>query len=547
MVIYEVKNLSFAYSDEEENVLQDINIKINSGDFVLLCGKSGSGKSTLLSQLKKETVKKGLKSGKVLFCNEDIENTDDYNSVSQIGFCAQDPSLQQICETVESELRFILSNLESDSINLKIAETVSFFGIESLYHKKISELSGGERQIINIAAALVTEPKVLLLDEPFSQLDLYSSERLSNLLKKMNNELGVTIVIAEHSLEKVLEFCTSVIYLKDKKASEFSVSNFIESGHLMDFGVIPYEVYNFITEQKQKKAPVTVSQCKKIIEKYNICYNSPQPVNENSDNICELKKVFFRYTKNSADVLKGLNLSVKKREVLSVLGCNGSGKTTLISLINGVNKPFSGKVKINSDIKISVLPQDPALLFSFDTVVQILNNCIRAFGYKDLFKEMNDLHPEKNIKPCAEVKNITEQLNITDILYRNPFDLSVGQQQITAFAYIMLCDPDLIILDEPTKGIDKQRKDILIDFIVRMKQLNKTVIIVTHDIDFAAEVSDRCALLFDGKIVADENTDLFLKNSRNYTSAVNQIFSSVEMYKRPISLREVRQCTAELK
>lgn len=549
MVIYEIKNLSFAYPDEHEKTLQNVNFKINSGDFVLLCGKSGSGKSTLLSQMKKETIKKGIKTGSVLFCNQDIENTNDFDSVSKIGFCAQNPALQQICETVENELQFILTNLDYDTkeINIKIAETVSFFGIENLFHKKIAELSGGERQIINIAAAVVAEPKVLLLDEPFSQLDLFSCERLSALLKKLNQELGITIVIAEHNLEKILEFCTVVIYIENKNALEFSLSEFKKSEFIKDFGIIPYEVYNCISKENNKNIVTTVLQCKNEMERYNISYKSENNLIESLENICVLKDVCFRYKKNSPNVLDGVSLNIKKGEVFSVLGCNGSGKTTLTSIINGVNKPFSGKIKISRDIKISVIPQDPTLLFCFDTVVQILNNCGKDFGYKELFKEMNNLHPEKNTTPDVEVYNIAKQLNITDILYKNTFDLSVGQQQITAFAYIMLSNPDLIILDEPTKGIDKQRKDSLTDFIINMKKQSKTIIIVTHDIDFSAEVSDRCALLFDGKIVTQDNTDTFLKNSRNYTSAVNRIFSSVDYSKRPVSLKEVKKCSAELK
>lgn len=549
MVIYEIKDLSFTYPGEEHAAVENINVKINSGDFVLLCGCSGSGKSTLISQMKKEILPKGKKTGSVCFYGADIEKVKDFESVSKIGYCAQNPELQQICETVEGELQFVLENLgfETDKINIKLAETVSFFGIENLLHKKISELSGGERQIINIAAALVTEPQVLLLDEPFSQLDTFSSERLAFLLKKLNDELGITVIAAEHNFEKILEYCNAVIYLNDKQAHEFSLKEFIKSGCLKEFSLIPYEIYNSLLKQQNEKIPVSVSECKKILSNFDVLFNNPNKCNESEENICDLKKVFFKYKKNSPDVLSDVNLSVNRGEVLSVIGCNGSGKTTLISLINGVYKPYSGKIRLKESIKTAVMPQNPTFLFSFDTVVQVLNNCNRTLGYKDLFKEMNNMHPETSVKPNEEVKAIAQKLKIVDALYKNPYDLSVGQQQITAFAYILLKRPDLVILDEPTKGIDKLRKDMLIEFISEMKKDGKTVIIVTHDMDFAAEVSDRCALLFDGKIVTEEKTADFLKSSRNYTSTVNQIFSDINKENRPVSLKEVKRCSAKQK
>lgn len=547
MEIYTLENLSFTYAGNKEPTLKNICASVSEGDFVLLCGSSGSGKSTLLSMLKKELIPKGSFEGRVCFEGADLRETDHAVSVQNIGFCAQNPETQQVFDRVSAELGFVLENLNvpEEQTAVKIAETLSFFSMEDLYGKRCSELSGGEKQLVNLAVSVVAEPKVLLLDEPFSRLDAFSRERLFNLLRRLNDELGVTVILAEHELTGVLPAANRIWYLSEGVLRELSKDGLLREALKTDLGLVPARVYRMLGgEGGAGSIPSSVSECRRYVSAFDVvCPKKEETADAGGrETVAELKNVYFRYEKDAPDVLKGLTLPICRGEILSVIGCNGSGKTTLSSLLSGKLRPYAGRVRADKSVRFSVLPQNPRLLFKFDTVIQVLHCCGRAFGCRELFRELNSLNPEKDMELSREALELVRYLQLEALLYQNPFDLSVGQQQLTALAAVLLIPAEVVVLDEPTKGVDAERKKLIAQIMLKLKANGKTVVHITHDLNFAAETSDRCALLFDGKIAVCRDTASFMRFSRNYTSDVAKIFSKVEARNRPVSLREVKIC-----
>ncbi|WP_300386363.1 ABC transporter ATP-binding protein [Clostridium sp.] len=534
----EIKDLSFAYPNSEKNVLDKINVNINEGDFILLIGESGCGKSTLLRHLKNEIAPHGKLEGDILYKGKSIKRLEQRESASEIGFVMQNPDYQIVTDKVWHELAFGLESLgiDSQTIRRRVAEMASFFGIQTWFRKDVSELSGGQKQLLNLASIMVMQPKVLILDEPTSQLDPIAATEFLETICKINRELGVTVIITEHRLEEVFSMADKIILMDSGKIigykSPKEIGNIIynkDNKHSMFYSLpTPIRIYkscNCIGE-----SPLTIKESrdwvKKIFNDENKFYEEVSIDlidNENrKEPIIELRDVWFRYEKSSPDILRGLNLNVYKNEILSILGGNGTGKTTTLGVISGNNKPYRGNVYINKkkiekyklselfNKNLAVLPQDPQSLFIKSTL-------------QDDLEEVFDRIKLSKDEKINKVQEVSELLGIKDLLKSHPYDLSGGEQQKAALAKILLLEPKILILDEPTKGLDGNFKKELGDIIRSLKEKDVTIVIVTHDIEFAAEISDRCLMFFDGDISSEGTPREFFCGNSFYTTCANKI------------------------
>lgn len=539
MEILSAKDLTFTYAGESIPVLQSVSFSAQTGDFVLLYGASGSGKTTLLRLLKPEIAPKGTRAGVLYFCGNPIENLPYAQSVKEIGFTAQNPDTQQVSEYVRNELRFLPENLglsEAD-IRLKVAETVSFFGAQDLYSRKIQTLSGGEKQLVNLMAAFVCSPRLLLLDEPFSMLDPFSGERFLRALLKLHTDLGVTVLLTEHNIQPILPYLTKVLVLTRGMCKSYAgADDFLRDCPTAAPSVwVPTAAGVPIPEN----VPKTLGQCRSLLRAHKISLPLPEQTDApRGEPLITLRRASFRYEKGGEDILRAVDFTLCRGDSFAVVGANGAGKTTFLKLLSGGLVPYSGKVQRAELLSCAVVPQNPQTCFAFDTVGEILNAAAVPPTAKTLFKLLNGTPNPAPVN--AKVREIAEMLGLLAFLSRNPFDLSAGQQQRAAIAVALLKDPDVLLFDEPTKGLDPVCKQALCDLLCDLRAAGKAILFVTHDLDFAAEAADRCALLFDGELVLQAARRTFFTSGTVYTSSTAQVFRDTEVSRRPVSLSEVQ-------
>jgi len=524
MEIFKIENLTFKYPTSDGCALKDISLSINQGDFVTVCGNSGSGKSTLLRMLKPTISPKGEKTGKVLFTGEDIEFFDTRAQTEKIGFIMQSPDKQIVTDKVWHEMAFGLESLgmKTSEIRAKVAEMSSFFGIEDWFHKTTSELSGGQKQLLNLASVMVMQPEVLILDEPTSQLDPIAASEFLNAISKINRELGVTVVISEHRLEEVLAFSNRVILLNNGMVSyngkPCELSKMLKDTKDSMLIQMPVAMRVFSALTDGKISPVTVRDGKAFLNEYvkehTFTPKKAETKERSNETVLSVKDIYFRYQKNSPDVLRNLEFSVSKGEFYAILGGNGSGKTTTLSLLCGINKPYRGKIKWNGNLSVGLLPQNPQTVFVEKTVE------------KDLWEILSDVNISVNEKRriFEETVNLCELQDLKD---RHPYDLSGGEMQRAALAKILLKNPDVILLDEPTKGMDARFKEKFAQILKTLQKKGVTVITVSHDIEFCAKYADRCAMFFDGNIVSEDVPSEFFGGKSFYTTAANRMSRSI--------------------
>ena len=537
MEIIKIKDLSFSYPDTEKKVLDKINININEGEFILLIGESGCGKSTLLRQLKNEIQPYGKVFGEILYKGKNIRELDQRKSASEIGFVMQNPDYQIVTDKVWHELAFGLESLgiDSQTIRRRVSEMASFFGIQTWFRKDVSELSGGQKQLLNLAAIMCMQPDILILDEPTSQLDPIVATEFLETVYKINRELGVTVILTEHRLEEVFSMADKVILMDDGKVIGSKNANEIGdiiynngNKHSMFYSLpTPIKVYKECDGVGQ--SPLTIKEgrewVKNTFNKKNTilkAVSSDLKENNKKESVIKLNNVWFRYDKTSPDILRGLNLEVYKNEVLCILGGNGTGKSTTLGVISGSNRAYRGNVYINKkkiekyklselfNNNLAVLPQDPQSLF------------VKSVLQDDLEEVLDGTKLSKSEK-TERVKNISELLGIVNLLKMHPYDLSGGEQQKAALAKILLLEPKILILDEPTKGIDGNFKRELGNLFKSLKKRGMTIVIVTHDIEFAADNSDRCLMFFDGDISSEGTPREFFCGNTFYTTSANKM------------------------
>lgn len=515
-----IKNLIFSYPNSEKTALNDINLTINQGEFVTICGKSGCGKSTLLRHLKPILTPHGKTSGEIYFNGKSIYDLSDREQAENIGFVMQNPDNQIVTDKVWHELVFGLESLgiNSAEIRSKAAEMASFFGIQNWFYENVANLSGGQKQILNLASVMVMNPTLLLLDEPSSQLDPISAHDFFTMLERINTELGVTIILSEHNLSEVFPLSDKVVVMEDGKITAentpYKIGEELKQNSMFAALPTPTKIY-YSLGNNSGNCPITIRDGHKWLEKQQINEHfefKSEKNRINTEPILELKDVWFRYEKNSDDILKGLSFKVHENEFYAIVGGNGVGKSTALSVISKINKPYRGKVFINDDTKVAVMPQNPQSLFLKKSVLE------------ELYDAVFDVEKEKRKN---EIEYVMKLCELDNLLENHPYDLSGGEQQRVALAKMLLRKPDLLVLDEPTKGLDACFKRKLAMILKSLQKNGMTVLMVTHDIEFCAEYADICAMFFDGKIVSEAPPRKFFAENNFYTTSAKRMADGI--------------------
>lgn len=535
MEIFTIKNLTFSYPQSDKKVLDNLSFSIQRGQFVTLCGPSGCGKSTLLRQLKTVLSPHGQRRGEILFEGKPLSEIDRRTQSARIGFVMQSPDHQLVTDKVWHELAFGLESLGLDTpaIRRRVAEMASFFGIQSWFYKNVNELSGGQKQLLNLASIMAMQPSVLILDEPTSQLDPIAATEFLSTVGRINRELGVTVIITEHRLEEVFPLSDRVLVMDEGRlicdGRPEAVGRQLKELHHRMFLAMPVPMRVYAGVENDLPCPVTVREGRIWLD----AFAEKQPLGAvpaadapiykpGAKPVIELNDVWFRYEREGPDVLKGLSMKIYAGEFYAILGGNGSGKTTALSLICGINKHYRGRVKINGqelqkigggqlfNRMLGVLPQNPQALFVKNTVQE------------DLLEMLAEEKQSKKEKE-RQLQQIAKLCRIENLLSMHPYDLSGGEQQRAALAKVLLLEPKILLLDEPTKGMDAEFKQIFGRILHRLLQKGVTVLMVSHDIEFCAQYAHRCALFFDGNIVSWDTPRRFFSSNSFYTTAANRM------------------------
>ena len=537
MALFEIKDLNFTYPDAGVPAIQKINFSIEQGEFMVICGKSGCGKTTLLRHFKTVMTPYGKREGEILFEGQPLEEISGRKQSAEIGYVLQSPDNQIVTDKVWHELAFGVENLGYDqqTIRLRVAEMASFFGIQNWFSKNVEELSGGQKQLLNLASVMAMQPKVLVLDEPTSQLDPIAASEFLSTIRKINLDLGITVIIIEHRLEEVFPMADKVLVLEDGKQTFFDTPRMVGK-ELADHDLFlampsPVQIYN--KTGQEGVCPLTVCEGRNWLEEH---YKGQEEIKEEvkypekkrknlskKEAVISVKEVWFRYEKEGKDIVRDLSLQVKKGELFCILGGNGTGKSTTLSLLSGIHRPYRGKIFLQGrDIRkipekelfhhfLGVLPQNPQSLFVGNTVEE------------DLWEMVNALSPLKRKEHKEKIEQVVEDTEIGHLLHMHPYDLSGGEQQRAALAKVLLLEPEILLLDEPTKGLDGFYKSKLAGIFKRLQEKGITILMVSHDIEFCASYADPCAMFFDGAVVTACDSREFFTGNSFYTTAANRM------------------------
>ena len=514
---FKIEHLNFSYpADKERKALADVSLSIKQGEYVVLCGKSGSGKTTLLRHMKSVLTPHGIRSGEILFKGKLIEETDAKEQASKIGYVMQNPDDQIVTDKVWHELSFGLESLGCDqrSMRARVAEMACYFGIQDWFHRNVAVLSGGQKQLLNLASIMAMQPEVLILDEPTSQLDPIAASDFLNTVRKINTELGTTVIITEHRLEDIFPYADRAIVMDNGRViaddQPLHIGKVLfQQNHPM-FAAMPTPVRVFCKTGGQGTCPLTVRDGRnwlsqefettpEITELETVAFEE-----EVTKPALQMKEVWFRYERNSKDVLRGVSLEVPRSCIHAIVGGNGAGKSTTLKTICGICKPYRGKVKMLDQDKgcVAMLPQDTKGLFVKKTVGEDL---------------------AQMTKDKDEIQRMAELCQIVYLLQQHPYDLSGGEQQRVALAKVLLTKPQILLLDEPTKGIDGFFKETFAEILKALQKQGVTIMLVSHDVEFCAKYADRVSMFFDGQIVTTNTPQQFFGSNSFYTTTANRM------------------------
>ena len=439
-------HVSFSYAGAAGPVLLDVSLEVPEGAFALVVGATGSGKSTLLRLAKPEISPAGELSGSVRALGVNVRSLAPQASARAVGYVFQSPEAQVVCDSVWHEMAFGLESLgvPEGEMRRRVAETATYLGMEPWFRARTAELSGGQRQVLALASALAMRPRVLMLDEPTSMLDPIAERDFLSLLFRANRDLGLTVVVATHAPEAMVDYATCAFELAGGT-------------------VRPVELASLATPE-----PLPSLACRRPAEK----------------NVLLADDLWFRYGRDGRWVLRGLDLAVGEGEVRALVGSNGCGKSTLLSVVAGVLRPQRGRVRNGAAASQALLPQSPRALLSCETVRDELMAWSRGGGYGE-----------------AEVVEALARLGLDGSLERHPYDLSGGQQQLLALEKLLLVRPRLLLLDEPTKGLDRAARERLAQRVAAARDAGATVLLATHDRAFVDALADSVSLMFDGELV----------------------------------------------
>lgn len=590
MEIFDIQELTFRYSGSGKPCLENINIKTEPGEFLLVCGPSGCGKTTLLKNMKTVLRPFGEMKGKIFYRGTELDRVPMRTQTEEIGYVFQRPDDQIVTDKVWHEMAFEMENLgyPQEEMKERISEMCGFFGINEWYHKDVNDLSGGQKQILSLASVMAVRPEVLILDEPTSGLDPIAAEHFLQNLEKIHNELGTSVIITEHRLDQVFPMADRVMVMDKGKCIALDrpsrVPGLIQKNSFYAAMPVTARIYTGISENsdcdldnmlsENPDCPLTVLEERKVLNKILSERNRRSfPHRRNKENVlsAEEKKrpdseekhssedlnnsvplknsgtvrntlmkeknaggekipavdaseVWFRYEKNTPDVLKGLNLTIPENKLICILGGNGAGKSTMLSVLSGIGKPHHGKVKIfGKDIKkwdknafygktAALLPQDPQTVFLKDSVRDDLLSVFEWESVKLTRKEKEE-----------KVVKISEETGISHLLDIHPYDLSGGEQQRAAICKVLLRNPKILFMDEPTKGFDNYYKEKLGRLLKKLMKNGMTVVMVSHDIEFCAEYADLCGMFFDGNVISLKPPSEFFGENTFYTTVSRMI------------------------
>lgn len=527
MAHFEIKDLTFSYAAAKgKHSLEHVSLSIDQGEFLVLCGKSGSGKSTLLRQLKTILTPNGKRTGEILFRGVPLKQVSDREQSEKIGFVMQNPDDQIVTDKVWHELAFGLESLGCDQKTMRgrVAEMACYFGIQDWFHRDVATLSGGQKQLLNLASIMAMQPEVLILDEPTSQLDPIAASDFLNTVRKINTELGTTVIITEHRLEDIFPYADRAVVMEKGRVIADDTPGKVgqllfEQANPM-FAAMPTPVRVYYGAGGTGEGPLTVRQGRSWLsrrfpnrpEKDAIA--APPLPEEVKDPALVLKELWFRYEKDSPDILRGVSAEIPSGSLYAILGGNGAGKSTTLKAISGICRPYRGKVTLfgkpvdkykSSELFhgcLAMLPQDPKSLFVKKTVREDLS-------------EMT--------KDKSSIERIAALCQITELLDSHPYDLSGGEQQRAALAKVLLTNPKMLLLDEPTKGIDSFFKETFAGILSDLKKQGITIVMVSHDVEFCARYADVVSMFFDGQVLTTDTPRRFFGSNSFYTTAAHRM------------------------
>ncbi len=483
MTDYAIEFSDFCFEYPSDNAecrayrIGPINWHVRAGEFQLLVGATGCGKTTLLRNLKPAIRPHGKREGSLAVFGAHLDanagnrgaaeavKADELRANTTVGFVFQSPENQLVCDSVWHEITFGLENLgvSQDEMRRRVAEMVHFFGIESWFDRSIDELSGGQKQIVALAGVLVMQPRILVLDEPTEQLDPIAEKNFMHALFRVNRELDITVVLSTHAPESSVEYATSAVRLDQGRLQEVDLADFAAGP--LDVSLLRRDVVGF----------------------------------SHSEDALRVVDAYVRYDRDSDWVLRGCDFALRRQEIRALIGGNGCGKSTLLRAAAGVLPCKRGRVDNRLAKSQAYLPQNPKELFVCDSVLEELTEWQRFAGYSD-----------------DDVRDLAAKLSLDGLMQQHPYDLSGGQQQLLALAKILLTNPQIIFLDEPTKGLDAATKLIVADALLAARDAGASIVFATHDLTFAALMADSATMLFDGQDASTQPIANFFENSMFY-------------------------------
>lgn len=539
-------NVSFTYPLADHPALSGISFGVRNSEFIVLCGKSGCGKTTLLRHMKKNLIPYGEFEGSVTYLGQEIADLDDRINAAGIGYVQQNPDNQIVTDKVWHELAFGLESLGLPNMEIRrrVAEMASYFDIQAWFRKDVSQLSGGQKQLLNLASIMAMQPKLLVLDEPTSQLDPIAASEFLRTIYRINRDLGTTVILSEHRLEEAFTMADRVMvmdkggiiaYDEPRTIGRAMAGNSPAERHPMFYG-LPAVTKIFQEAGGRGDSPLTIREGRlwldealqgKVLPAAEPSRKADSP-RQVSDPAIHIHNVWFRYNQKTSDVLRGLTLDVEKGQIFCLLGGNGVGKSTTLKAIAGMLKPQRGKIKVNG--KLAMLPQNPQALFTEISVEDELLEALYGVDKSD----------EEKVEAVMDMLRLME---IEHLRKSHPYDLSGGEQQRLALGKVLLLDPDVILLDEATKGLDPFFKITLAGILRKLADSGKTLFLVSHDIEFCAEYGDMCAMFFDGDVVSQGAPHDFFRGNSFYTTAANRM--AREYFPDAVTWEEVAACAAE--
>ena len=497
----EIKGLGFAYPNGQP-ALTDISLAVGEGEFITLCGLSGCGKSTLLRLMKPGLFPNGKRTGSVFYCGKQLSPVPDVNTAAEIGFVMQDPESQTVTDKVWHELAFSCEGvgLPQSEIRRRVGEMACYFGLEELFERDTDTLSGGQKQLLCLASAAALHPKVLLLDEPTSQLDPISAQNFIDAVRRLSRDIGITVIAAEHRLEELLPLSDRAIVLDNGQIAADCAPELLPDAlpkeHPMRLSLTAAQKV-FSAAGGHGVSPVSVRDgiCDPLCREYLAAHGTEDTKQYSPDGepLLTIKELYAGWGGSAPEVLRGTSMKLYSGEIYALIGGNGSGKSTLLKTLMGMLKPSGGKIRLKKGVRTAYLPQEPCMLFSRETAAE---------------------------EAPAEY---LERFGLTELSARDPLDLSGGERQRLALAKLLSQKPDILLLDEPTKGMDAAAKRYTAELLKNLSHSGMAVLLVTHDTEFAAQCADICGMLFRGSILNEAPPQEMFRQNYFYTTPMYRL------------------------